>query len=572
LPSSPATSPPLREQGPAADGLPHSHPYQEVGMDAASTRSPLSLSPGRCRALAACLILAAAAARIVFFLFDHRLDLAPDEAHYWDWSRHLDWSYYSKGGGVAWLIRLGCTLFGKASIWLTGTETLAVRLPAIICGSLLVASLYTLTVRVTGKAAMGLAVAAIALTTPVVAAGSSLMTIDSPYTCCWGWALVWMYDAIFRQRQAGWWLAGMATGLGILAKYTMILFLPSVGLYLLFSPHDRRLLLSRGFWIFVGLAALSCTPIVAWNMQHEWVSFRHVQALSNVEESGIHWLGPIKYVAVQCGLWLVFWFIVWARGMVELGPWRRPERSLHYLWWMSLPMFAVFLAFSFKTDGGEPNWPVTAYMSGLVLGVIWMAEELRTGRTWSRVTTACGLGITIAVGLLLTAAIHCSAAIHPLLTELAGPPTPANPFPLRRFDPTLRLSGWRHLAGEVDRHRRALEAEHVEPIIAATGWNLPGLIGFYCEGHPAVYSLGPALGDRRSQYDFWRPNPISDTSQFLGKTFLVIAPMCSDLHGAFDQIEQYPVIHFDSGQPVAGWVVLVCRGFRGFPSASRSGF
>src|SRR5262245_31657226 len=36
------------------------------------------------------------------------LELAPDEAHYWDWSRHLDWSYYSKGPLVAWLIRGSC--------------------------------------------------------------------------------------------------------------------------------------------------------------------------------------------------------------------------------------------------------------------------------------------------------------------------------------------------------------------------------------------------------------------------------------------------------------------------------
>ena len=32
-------------------------------------------------------------------------DLAPDEAHYWDWSRNLDWGYYSKGPLIAWLIR-----------------------------------------------------------------------------------------------------------------------------------------------------------------------------------------------------------------------------------------------------------------------------------------------------------------------------------------------------------------------------------------------------------------------------------------------------------------------------------
>ncbi|MDH7499215.1 MAG: hypothetical protein QHH30_02355, partial [candidate division NC10 bacterium] len=34
------------------------------------------------------------------------LDLAPDEAHYWEWSRHLDISYYSKGPMVAFLIFL----------------------------------------------------------------------------------------------------------------------------------------------------------------------------------------------------------------------------------------------------------------------------------------------------------------------------------------------------------------------------------------------------------------------------------------------------------------------------------
>ncbi len=32
-------------------------------------------------------------------------------------------------------------------------------------------------------------------------------------------------------------------------------------------------------------------------------------------------------------------------------------------------MFVVFLAFSFKTGGGEPNWPVTAYRASLDLQI-----------------------------------------------------------------------------------------------------------------------------------------------------------------------------------------------------------
>src|SRR4051794_24778983 len=70
------------------------------------------LSDRACLLLAACLILLAAALRAAFLLLDCPLDLAPDEAHYWDWSRHLDWNYYSKGPLVAWIIGASCWLLG----------------------------------------------------------------------------------------------------------------------------------------------------------------------------------------------------------------------------------------------------------------------------------------------------------------------------------------------------------------------------------------------------------------------------------------------------------------------------
>ena len=47
------------------------------------------------------LIAAAAVGHLAYLGSNCPLDLAPDEAHYWDWSRHLDWSYYSKGPLVA---------------------------------------------------------------------------------------------------------------------------------------------------------------------------------------------------------------------------------------------------------------------------------------------------------------------------------------------------------------------------------------------------------------------------------------------------------------------------------------
>ena len=43
------------------------------------------------------------------------------------------------------------------------------------------------------------------------------MTIDAPYSCCWGWALVLGHRAVFRCRRGAWPLLGLIVGLGILA-------------------------------------------------------------------------------------------------------------------------------------------------------------------------------------------------------------------------------------------------------------------------------------------------------------------------------------------------------------------
>ena len=44
--------------------------------------------------------------QVVFLVFGCDWDFCNDEAEYWAWSRRLDWSYYSRGPLIAWLIRL----------------------------------------------------------------------------------------------------------------------------------------------------------------------------------------------------------------------------------------------------------------------------------------------------------------------------------------------------------------------------------------------------------------------------------------------------------------------------------
>jgi len=45
-----------------------------------------------------------------------RIQLSPDEAYYWEWSRNPDLSYYDQGPMLALAIRLGTMLFGVSEL------------------------------------------------------------------------------------------------------------------------------------------------------------------------------------------------------------------------------------------------------------------------------------------------------------------------------------------------------------------------------------------------------------------------------------------------------------------------
>ncbi|HYA11691.1 MAG TPA: phosphatase PAP2 family protein, partial [Thermodesulfovibrionales bacterium] len=64
----------------------------------------------------------------IYYIQRGPLDLSPDEAHYWEWSRRLDWSYYSKGPIIAYLIYIGTAILGD--------NVFGVRILAVIFSAL----------------------------------------------------------------------------------------------------------------------------------------------------------------------------------------------------------------------------------------------------------------------------------------------------------------------------------------------------------------------------------------------------------------------------------------------------
>src|SRR5689334_7295693 len=70
------------------------------------------LTPWRCRVIFVGLMVFGFFSHLNYLRHDCPIDLSGDEAQYWDWSRQLDWSYYSKGPLVAVIIRASCAIFG----------------------------------------------------------------------------------------------------------------------------------------------------------------------------------------------------------------------------------------------------------------------------------------------------------------------------------------------------------------------------------------------------------------------------------------------------------------------------
>ncbi|HMP02525.1 MAG TPA: glycosyltransferase family 39 protein [Gemmatales bacterium] len=509
----------------------------------------------------ALVILGLTGVRLAYLATPFSLELSQDEAHYWDWSRHLDWSYYSKGPVVAWLIRLSCVGAG-------GDTMLAVRTPAVLCSAFTLLGLAVLTRQVTGRPWLGVLVATLVGTYPVFAAGALLMTIDAPYLCAWTWALVVAVHLLFHPepKSAHWITLGLLVGIGILAKYTMVLFLPGLGLFMLVARDQRRRLRQAGPWLMLGTVALCGLPILIWNMQHDWVTVRHVggQAGLNTSEfgqtGGWNVLGPLEYLGGQAGLLLGFWFVIFlaalgtslGKGLTEL----RQGTPASFLALMATTVFGVFLAFSLKTKV-QLNWPVAAYLAAIPLMADWLAVRLdgsARGRAWF-----LGATVTSVIGLGLTVALHASTALYPMMHGWFPD------WPVRRWDPTCRLRGWQSLASHVQVLRLSLRADGKEPVLAATAWNLPGVVAFYLPDQPVVFSLGPAAGQRQSQYEFWPPQPPADPGPFLGQTFIIVGPVSPQFQAAFEQVEHLPPVTVRvDGHDVATHFLTVARGFRGF--------
>ncbi len=474
----------------------------------------------------------------VGYLATGALDLSPDEAHYWEWSRRLDLSYYSKGPLIAYLIAALTTLFG--------TSAVAIRLGAVLLSVAGAVVLYRLGCRALGDPRPALwAVVGLQLT-PLVWAGSLLTTIDAPFLVCWTVALAALYRATVEGRPRAWLAVGVAAGLGFLAKYAMLFLLPGLAVYLWRAPEARARLRHPAALLAAAVALAATAPVLLWNARHDWVSLRHVA--SQGRGSGFSLLEPLAFVGSQLGVLtplvaaLLAWG-VWVGGREGLGRGREPYRFLAAF---GLPILAFYGLVSLQGKV-QANWPAPAYPSLALLVAGALAERAQRIGPQAARRQARLLQAAAALALTVTAAGH--------LTEPLGVPA--------SLDPTARLRGWRELGAAVAAQLRTMPRPE-RTFLLADRYQVASELAFYVPQRPPAYNVN--LGRRLNQYDFWE-----GPERRLGWDAIYvrdgIGELDARLAAAFERTEGPVVVEVRrGGRPVRAFALYRGYGFRGLPA------
>lgn len=208
-------------------------------------------------------------------------NLIPQEAYYWNYSKHLDLGYLDHPPMIAWVIAAGTALGGDTEF--------GIRIGGLLCALITSGFVYALARNLFGKDCAMRAVL-LALVLPFFV--SFFMLPDAPLFACWAAALCFLERALIGQSRKAWLGFGVAMGFGMLSKYTICLL---GGGTLLFALLDRR---ARHRATFMGLALATLialalfSPVIYWNARHHWASFlfQGPRRLQEASEFSLHYL------------------------------------------------------------------------------------------------------------------------------------------------------------------------------------------------------------------------------------------------------------------------------------------
>jgi 4-amino-4-deoxy-L-arabinose transferase-like glycosyltransferase len=315
-----------------------------------------------------------------------------DEAYYYLYTLHPNWSYFDHPPLVALTTSIGIWLTGQVSQFTIRIGTLLLYTGSLIFLYLAALQLYSRQIAINTLA--------IASAIPIFQIAFGILNIpDTPLLFFWAISL-WLaaqefFDRLVYSPSYRLTLLCLSVGLACLGKYHG--FILGLGLcgFCLFSPDRRRALSSKWFLIGIPIFLLTISPVLYWNVMHEWVSFRF-QSERAIPDGNYH----LETVLLTLSIEMLYCFptfgclLLWAtirttiqqarnfnwqqyiNGRKIRTDWDLEKRSL--ILWLSLPLI-LGLAIVSGYEQILPAWKMPGYWSATIL----LAERINIGRYYS---------------------------------------------------------------------------------------------------------------------------------------------------------------------------------------------
>lgn len=446
---------------------------------AANLAVPAALSARGLLALAGFFI----ALRLVFFPL---ADPIVDEAYYWLYSQRMELAFLDHPPLVAWLDWLGTRLLGNTPA--------GVRLGAIICGGLALVYVYRLALAVGGRPAVALGAVLLGCALPGFFLSGFLMTPDAPLVAAWAAGLFYLHRALVLEDARAWLGIGLAMGLGLLAKYPIVLLAGGAAGFVLTDPAARRWLARPQPYLAALLALMLFSPVLIWNAQHDWASFAFQS--SRRMQQGFEFSTHLLVAHVLLLLFPTGALAAW--GVVTRPAWRAQAvadaRSRRFLLWTAAVPFGVFFVFSLF-NYPHFHWTGPAYIGLLPFLAATLALPAAPGdrlarflnRVWR--PSLYGLG-----GIYGLAAVYIVFGL------------PGVPYPSRSID----YLAWREAAAAVHQLEQQVQRDTGQrPLVAGMSkWSIAAGLAFYdTDGRRDNITSRNIVGRSGAMFEYWFEDP-----------------------------------------------------------------
>jgi 4-amino-4-deoxy-L-arabinose transferase-like glycosyltransferase len=342
-----------------------------------------------------CIALVAALA-VLRAIFAATIDLRVDEAYYWTWWQERALSYLDHPPLVAWSIGFGTALFGDSNF--------GVRFAGLLSMLAMQVLLADIVWRVVRDMRYVLIAALLPDACLSFGLGQAKITPDIaliPFELAMMWSLVRLWQSDDRR----WWLAaGLFGGLALASKYTALLLLPAIALFVLVPDWRGRQLRSPYLWLGAALAVLVFSPVLYWNAIQDWASFRfQLDRPAQISGWSLKFFGDfIGQQFVLIGI-LMFPVIIWGTAMLAMRGFRRREPVAILLSSAVIFPLLFLISHSLSARVGD-SWPLFIWPLAFACTAISYKHWRDESRSWPARYSLATLAVAIVGGIAFVVA------------------------------------------------------------------------------------------------------------------------------------------------------------------------